>query len=143
MPLLFRKIVPHLQSATSIDFSLWEARKKMKRPAQFRSPVRSADDSWTRRDAKKETAFIKHMEKILLPPLPQMELRLRKISTVTRNGSFSCQVTRIYKEQVDPRKAPGHDLITAKMLKGLPEIVIIHVIRIFKVIPRLSYYRKA
>lgn len=48
-----------LSPAAYTDFSLSKATSKLKRPAQCKLPLRSADSGWARSDADKETAFAK------------------------------------------------------------------------------------
>lgn len=96
----------------------------MNTPAQYESSLRSADVSSARRDAKKGVAFVKHL---FLPNLPQMEPRFPKIFMVMPKANFTFrikQVARVFRKQMDPKKAPGYDLIIGKILKGLPRISI-------------------
>lgn len=56
----------------------------------------------------------KHLEEIILPDLPEMEISLPKVSTATLKTNFSFrtkQIVRIIKEQVDPKEAPGLELV--------------------------------
>lgn len=81
--------------------------------AQTPLPLRLADGSWTRSDAEKGAAFAKHLKKVLLPHLPEMELRLPKTSVATPKRSFSFRakrVAQVFSEEVDPKKAREYDL---------------------------------
>ena len=53
------------------------------------------------------------------------------------------QISRMIKKKLDPRKAPGHDGITARMLQQLPRKGIVFLTYIYNAILRLGYFPKA
>lgn len=99
----------------------------------------AVDGSWARSDTEKEAAFTKHSEKLFFPHLLQTESKLSKIPVATKKRSSpfrAKQITQVFKEQINLKKAPGYDQITREMLKELPEIAIIQVTHIFIFLPQ-------
>lgn len=57
-----------------------------------------------------------------------MELAQCKSLLGPADGSWARNDDEEKTKQVDPKKAPGYDLITGKILKKLPAIAITHII---------------
>jgi hypothetical protein len=80
---------------------------------------------------KKENTFAGHLEKTFKPnKLPRngdLETEINKVLKeplqITQPIKFLTpkEIQNIIQEDLNPRKAPGYDLITGRMLKEMPE----------------------
>jgi hypothetical protein len=106
----------YITSLSTDDHSIWKATKEFKRPQTPIPPIRKPDSSWARSDSEKAEAFAKHLEdkdiELLLETPCQMPLPIK---------SFCPKELRRQIKNLNPRKAPGYDLITSFILKQLPK----------------------
>jgi hypothetical protein len=106
-----------------MDYSLWKATKRMKRPVVHIPPIRKEDGSWAKSDEQKAELFADHLEQIFEPNEQQsrnedqliLSEENEEIPLVTPK-----EVANEIKCNINPRKAPGFDLITSEILKQLP-----------------------
>jgi hypothetical protein len=120
----------HLQSlrVTADTYcSLWKVTRLLKQQTQCIPPIRNADQTWTQSDKEKANTFAGHLEKTLKPnELPQNEdleteinKALKEPLQITQPIKFLTpkEIQNIVQEDLNPRKAPGYDLITERILK--------------------------
>lgn len=124
------------------NYSLWKVTRNMKRPQRHEPPIRLPDGSWAKSDDEKAEAFANHLEEVFQPNeskqnyhppndiLPSIKLPKIKLKSV----QF------IINSQMDPKKAPGHDKITGKMVKELPPSAIRRLAQLFNAILRTGHF---
>lgn len=132
-------------SPTSTKYPLWRAHRNLKTPIAPIMPLRSPSGTWFRSDEERACAFADHLQNVfrpnpstntfILPPLiaanldPQEPFEFRP-----------CELAKVIKEQLNPRKSPGYDLITPRMLIELPKCAILHICLLFNAIAKLGYF---
>ncbi len=139
----------HDISATeATDYSLWKVTKKMKRPTIMCPPIRKEDGNWARSDNEKCTAFAKHLTKVFQPNTGNLAGNFDNIedtehSLVNQRTPLKFKwknVKKVIHHQLNLKKSPGHDLITSKMLKELPDKAVKLITFIFNAILRHGYF---
>lgn len=133
-----------LTATGATDYSLWKATRKLKRPTLACPPIRLPDGNWARSDADKADIFAQHLNKVFKPneQIGSLELipddaEAEEIQPIKYKWR---QIEKKIKENIDPKKAPGHDLISGKILKNLPEKCIKLITYIFNAIMRTGYF---
>lgn len=127
------------------NHSLWRATKIMDKPQQSFPPIRS-QSSWARTDTEKAEAFALHLANVFKPNDSQSDES--DIDEILNRDFQMCLPIKptspreIAKEirSLDPRKAPGFDLITPKILKELPKKCISFLACLFNAIFRTSHF---
>lgn len=138
-----------LTSTKDTDYSLWKATKKLKQPQQYCPPVKDIHGKWARNNREKAIAFADHLVKVFEPneedpntdyneirnyldsPI-QMELPIK-------NFSLS-EVKNTIMENINPKKAPGYDLITGKVLQELSVTGFKLLQLLYNAVLRVGYY---
>lgn len=138
-----------LDATRAIDYSLWKAIRKLKRPQTVSQPILSTDGKWVRSEPEAET-FAIYLAKTFKPnPInPGDESADVKINRVTDDLSSSWtdfSVPGVTKQEVMKtirsiglKKAPGYDLITAQLHRELPAIGIIYLVQLFNCIMKIG-----
>lgn len=146
-------IQTYLKSLTpteSTDYSLWKTTRKLKQPQQHVPPLRNNTSGWARSDKEKAELFALHLENTFKPypsettdnhnkaildfldaPL-QLDVQIEKFTIK--------EAKSIINKEINPKKSPGYDKITGKMLKELPEIAIKYITFIFNAILRTGEF---
>jgi len=140
----FQNYLDGLTATESTDYSLWKATRKLKRPTLSYSPIRHPDGNWARSDADKAIVFAEYLSKVFTPN-EQMETSElpSDVEKTPENQSIKFKwssVRKTIKENISPKKAPGHDFITGKILKELPEKCIKLITYIFNAIIKTGYF---
>ncbi|GBP09889.1 Probable RNA-directed DNA polymerase from transposon X-element [Eumeta japonica] len=134
--------VPPISSLVLIVFSLQIFNVlNLKRPVEFKSPLRNSSGDWARSDCEKGNLFANHLKAVFtpnvctdivdlpsivsLPPIP-MAFEFREVQNVIID--------------LNPKKAPGIDGISNKMLIELPRVAVRILLFIFNAMLRLEYY---
>ncbi|KAH8342543.1 hypothetical protein KR084_004423, partial [Drosophila pseudotakahashii] len=134
-------------SPTSTKHPLWKAHPNLSAPSETVIPIRDSSGSWARSDKDRACTFALHLRNVFQPnpatnsfALPSPPLR---IETETDPIQFQTnEVAKVISEQLKPKKAPGGDLITAKMLIELPNCAVEVICKLFNGITRLGYFPK-
>jgi len=127
-----KEYLQSLRATQANDYTLWKATKRLKQPEISISPIRSSNGKWARSAIEKADAFAQHLAEVFTPhpveahseeeedeihrPLNepyQLELPLHNFK---KN-----EVAKIIRNNLNPKKAPGYDLITGQILQNLPE----------------------
>ncbi|KAH8355802.1 hypothetical protein KR084_003316, partial [Drosophila pseudotakahashii] len=132
---------------TSTKHPLWKAHPNLSAPSETVIPIRDSSGSWARSDKDRACTFALHLRNVFQPnpatnsfALPSPPLR---IETETDPIQFQPnEVAKVISEQLKPKKAPGGDLITAKMLIELPNCAVEVICKLFNGITRLGYFPK-
>ena len=117
------KYLCNLTADKVTDYSLWKAAKRLKRPQAQDPPLKTSDGKWIGDPKEKVKLFCQHLSNVFKPFPPRVAnedldfynrvdekeipyVSLREIETCIHN--------------LNNRKSPGYDLITAQILKELP-----------------------
>lgn len=130
-----------LSNDSKTDYSLWKTTKRLKRPTLQNPPLKNADGTWARSNSQKAYRFAQHLEAIFQPnegenhdtwatPI-QEEVEIRPTTPK--------EVFDEIKTSINPKKAPGFDLITGEILKQLPRKAIVKLANLINASFRLKY----
>lgn len=129
-----------LTADQSTDYSLWKATKGLKRPILQNPPVRNADGSWARSNIQKANRFAEHLENTFQPndgdDPPNWEETIQENMAI--RPTTANEISEVIHE-INPKKAPGFDLITGEILKHLPEKAIRKLTHLINASFRLKY----
>lgn len=131
-----------LTSDNTTDFSLWKATKQIKRPIMQIPPIRTVDGTWARNNADKAQTFAEHLEQVF-QPYNEQETLLAVDETEEEHEEIRLttptEVKNEIKNNINPKKAPGFDLITGEILKHLPRKAVIKLTNLINAAFRLKY----
>lgn len=138
-----------LSPRAATNHSLWKVTKKIKHPQNIQPPIRTQDGSWARTDEEKSCTFAKHLSEVFKPypreiP-PEEEEFIHQALDVPFQMDPPIRPVKISEiksiiKGLKPKKAPGYDLITGKILKELPQEGLKFITTIFNAILRLHYF---
>ena len=141
----------HLESLSptaSTDYSLWKATRSMSKSVLSQPPIRKADNSWAKTDIEKAETFANHLEKVFAPniSMPPDYIMSKVSSSLKETYQLDLPIKKFSKSEVirtikslKPKKTPGYDLITAKILNELPDEGFYFLTCVFNAVLRLSY----
>ncbi|CAA9998788.1 unnamed protein product [Nesidiocoris tenuis] len=123
-------------SHQNTDYSLWKATKHLKRPTVQAPPIKNpTNNEWFKTNQEKADIFSRHLANTFKPfpgspdepPLEEVPLTDTdvKIPLVTVK-----EVQKTINSEINPKKAPGYDLITGQILKYLPRKAIVKITQI-------------
>jgi hypothetical protein len=111
-------------------------------------PIRKAGQTWAQSGKEKANTFAGHLEKAFKPnELPQNKAFETEISKSLEEPLQIIQPIKFFTPQeiqniihdLNPRKAPGYDLITGRILREMPRKGIVHLTYICNSIIRTGY----
>jgi hypothetical protein len=135
-----------LTNDNNTDYSLWKATKKINRPVMQIPPIRKTDGKWARNNEQKAQRFAEHLEQIFQPLGSQEEEAMITEGIVQENEEIklatTTEVKNVINNNINPKKAPGFDLITGEVLQQLPRKAIVKITNLInafrlKYVPRL------
>lgn len=145
----FHNYLAGLDATASSDYSLWKATRRLKRPVSVSPPIRKTDGSWARTDQEKAETFSEHLSKVFIPHSyegsPADAAEITDYLNTPKNTEemplkfTKTDVARIIKKS-DPKKSPGYDLITNRILQELPESGITFLTSLFNAMTRLQFF---
>ncbi|KAH8343604.1 hypothetical protein KR067_004073, partial [Drosophila pandora] len=128
---------------SSTKHSLWRAYPTLSSPKETVMPIRNPTGGWARSDADRASTFANHLKNIFqpnpatsaftLPTLPY-EPQLQHEPIEFRPN----EIANIIKNQLNPKKSPGCDLITPKMIIELPYCAVCT--QLFNAIAKLGHF---
>ncbi|CAB0007164.1 unnamed protein product [Nesidiocoris tenuis] len=132
-------------SHQNTDYSLWKATKHLKRPTVQAPPIKNpTNNEWFKTNQEKADIFSRHLANTFKPfpgspdepPLEEVPLTDTdvKIPLVTVK-----EVQKTINSEINPKKAPGYDLITGQILKYLPRKAIVKITQIINAAIKLRY----
>ena len=132
-------------SPTSTKHPLWRAHPNLSAPIETVIPIRNSSGSWARSDKDRANTFAAHLRNVFQPNPATNSFVLPPSPTQTAADSVpselrSSEIAKVIKEQMKPKKAPGYDLITQKMIIELPNCAICLICKLFNAIIRLGYF---
>lgn len=127
---------------------MWKATRKIKQPQQSIPPIRLSNGNWARSDADKAEAFAEHLAEVFKPFDSEIDAHEEEEIYQLLEASLNmCQPIRNFKvneikntikNHLNPKKAPGFDLLNGKVLQELPEKAFRAITIFFNAILRLS-----
>src|SRR5204863_7083101 len=126
----FQEYVENLSPTEATDYSLWKATRKMNQPQTSIPPIKLADGNWARDAKEKANAFANHLQTVFKPfpsVIPDEEEATInnfldapfQMDLPIKNFKYT-KVKTILQHNLNPKKSPGYDLITGKVLMELP-----------------------
>lgn len=145
----FQEYTRNLSSTAQNDYSLWKSTKKLKRPIQPVPPLQKEDGTWARSSKEKAEMFANHLSKVF-QPFP-CTINAEEDNHIAEYLDTPLQLSLPIKyftpgevkEEIkflNSKKAPGHDLITPRIIKELPKKAITLLTQIFNAIVRIHYF---
>lgn len=146
------KIQEYLKGLTpteTTDYSLWKATRKIKRPIHQIPPIRINHNTWARTDTQKANAFAEHLTSVFQPFPSHLsateEETINKELNIPHQMDFPLQKTRVSEikhiiQEISPKKAPGYDLISGKILQELSLKSLKAITQIYNAILRTEYF---
>lgn len=145
----FHNYLTGLDATASSDYSLWKATRKLKRPVGVSPPIRKSDGTWARTDQEKAGTFSEHLSNVFTPhpydgsPVDAAEIT-DNLNTTKHTEEMPLKFTKTEVAEIikksDPKKAPGYDLITNRILQELPESGITFLTSLFNAMTRLQFF---
>lgn len=118
----------NLTADKETEYSLWKATKTLRRPIMQAPPIRMPNGSWARDNKQKADLFANYLEEIFSPNEAADDIPLQEIEN-TENEEIHLvtpkEVANEIKNNLNPKKAPGFDLVTGEILKQLPQKAIV------------------
>lgn len=148
-----QNVQEHLEKLTpteATDYSLWRATRKMKRPIQQIPPLRDNTGTWARSNNEKAKAFAEYLSNVFKPyniepndednneiqnflNIPfQLDLPIKKFTPK--------EIQMVITKEINPKKAPGYDLISGKILQNLTKKTIMAITHIFNAILTYAHF---
>lgn len=124
-----QKYLRNLDGKPGTDYSLWKATKNLNRPKLHQPPIRKPDLAWAKKDMDKANTFADHLESVFVPNPDEGSTRIKDVDALLATAyqldrpiqKFSKTEVNIAIKNLVNHKSPGYDLITATVLKHLPE----------------------
>lgn len=140
----FKSYLKNLSCSKESEYSLWKATKRLKRPKLHNPPIKKANNTWARDNKDKAEAFADHLEKTFQPdecPVDYETLHFKANEDTRKIQAISPKETmHMINKCMNPKKAPGYELITVRILKELPQKAINFVTYLFNAAIRLKYF---
>jgi len=147
-----QSVEAYLQALTddaSTDYALWKATRPFKRPTMHVPPVRKHDSTWARNNKEKAETFADHLEKTFQAHEKRTMDNMRRNEKTLKQTipPITPKEILIAIKNINPKKAPGYDLITGEILKQLPHIAVVKLTHLYNAAFRLkcvpSYWKAA
>jgi len=130
------------------DNSIRKPTRNKRRPQTPNPPIRlntTPPEPWAKSAKDKAELFATYLSEVFTPydqaPEQDIEQELAKpIHPLKHLPAISLKTLKQEIKMLNPRKAPGMDLITAQMLKELPHEILTHLLHILNAILRNSYW---
>lgn len=137
-----KQYLSSLDSTPKSEYSLWKSVKYLKRPTKLQSPIRMPDGSWAKSDSEISNAFANHLEKVFTPHQTNLGETLPPTNNNSHYRPIKMRIHTIKNliKQLDEKKSPGPDKITAKMIKELPDKAQYYILYIFNAMLRIEYF---
>lgn len=142
-----QEYLSNLTASAATDYSLWKTTKKLKRPQTSYPPIKDQDGNWARSNKEKAATFANHLTKVFEPhdlnaPDHQIQEFLNapyQMEPPIQNITLA-EVTNTINRHINPKKAPGYDLINGKVLQELPSKGYKAIQQLFNTILRIGYF---
>ncbi|PNF15162.1 hypothetical protein B7P43_G14817, partial [Cryptotermes secundus] len=148
-----KEIQDYLKNLTpteATEYSLWKATKKLKQPQKPNPPIRTPQGGWARNNKEKAKVFAEHLTQVFQPHPTELksdeEEKIQQFLESPYPLEYPLkpfknnEIKNIISSNLNPKKAPGYNLITGKVLKELPEKGIRYITQIFNAILSTGYF---
>lgn len=142
----------YITNLNRYDNSIWKPIKFTRKPIMATPAIRMEGPTrskWARSNQEKSNLFAEYLATVFTPNdnIPNQDIQQYLNSTTYEMPPYDLKLftpKEIYKEisLLNNKKAPGEDLITAKMLKEIPRKGLVLLTYIFNSILRLQYWPK-
>ena len=136
----FHNFVESLDTTKEANYSLWKVAKATRKSPSYVPPLRTPT-SWARSDDHKAETFADHLENTFQPNDIHSDItpttELHDESHLIK--FFSPNEVKAVIKKLNPKKAPGHDLLSARMLKELPRKAVVMITYLFNAALRLRH----
>lgn len=144
----FQDFTSKLSPTEASDYSLWKATKYLKRPQMLLPPIMKQDGTWAKSAKEKAETFASHYEEVFKPHAIDSDLERDIYEFLDSPNQLEMpiksftpsEVNNVILKDLNPKKAPGYDLITGRVLKELPRKGIVFLTIIFNAVLRLQYF---
>ncbi|KAH8270740.1 hypothetical protein KR026_006166, partial [Drosophila bipectinata] len=129
----------------STKHSLWRAHPTLSSPKETVMPIRNSTGGWARSDADRASTFAKHLKNVFQPNPATNAFTLPTLSDEPQPQHEPIEfrpneIVNIIKRQLNPKKSPGCDLITPKMIIELPYCAVCTLTQLFNAIAKLGHF---
>ncbi|GBP11255.1 Probable RNA-directed DNA polymerase from transposon X-element [Eumeta japonica] len=137
----FKEYLENLDATSETNYSLWRAARNLKRPVQFKPPLRNSSGDWARSDCEKGNLFADHLKTVFTPNACAEVVDLPStVSSPPHPVTFEFREVQNVIANLNPKKAPGIDGISNKMMIELPRVAVRILLFIFNAMLRLEYF---
>lgn len=145
----FDNFTKTLTPTEATEYSLWKSTKYIKRPVQHVPPIQKNDGTWAKTNSEKAGVFSDYFSDVfqpIIPTPPNDESEIIEFLDSANQLSLPIvpctpsEIVNVLRKEINPKKSPGYDFITGKVLKELPRKGIILLALIFNAILRLEYF---
>jgi len=98
--------------------------------------IRNPTGAWARSDADRASTFTNHLKNVFEPNHATSAFTLPTLPIQFRPN----EIVNIIKNQLSPKKSPGCDHITPKIIIEIPYCTVCTITQLFKVIAKLGHY---
>lgn len=140
----------NLSASEASDYSLWKATKKLKSPQVSIPPIKDENNKWARNDKEKANVFAQHLAKVFQPYPPSSSAEEEDDIMEFQETPFQMdfpikkfrlkEVEKIIYNDINPKKAPGYDLITGKILQEITTKCLKAILQIFNAVIRINHF---
>ncbi|GBP97488.1 Probable RNA-directed DNA polymerase from transposon X-element [Eumeta japonica] len=137
----FKEYLENLDATSETNYSLWRAARNLKRPVEFKPPLRNSSGDWARSDCEKGNLFADHLKTVFTPNACADVVDLPStVSSPPHPVTFEFREVQNVIANLNPKKAPGIDGISNKMMIELPRVAVRILLFIFNAMLRLEYF---
>lgn len=140
----FNHFVATLDTTKDTDYSLWKVARATRKPPGYNPPLRRPNNTWARSDNERAETYAEHLEQTFQPNdlasdvLPDIKLTKEKeVDWFTPK-----EIKNMISKKLNPKKAPGHDHISARILQELPRKGLVMLTYLYNAALRLRYVPK-
>lgn len=139
-----RRYIEQLSTSSSKN-SLWKAHPTLSQPTKAEMPLRNQAGGWARSDEERANTFAVHLQKVFQPNPATNSFALPTVLNDTHLQHEPIEfrpneVARVINQELNPKKSPGLDLITPKMIIELPYCAVCVICQLFNAITRLGHF---
>lgn len=146
----FSEYLNQLDATEVTNYSLWKATRKLKRPQYHIPPLRKEQGGWSKSPKEKAETFANHLRNVFTPndttehieeenEINQALEEPYQLEPPTKSFTKT-EIKKVIKFNINPKKAPGYDLITGQIIQELPESGYVFLTQLFNAVMSLSYF---
>lgn len=131
----------NLDATPKSEYSLWKA-VNSKRPIKSQVPIRLINGSWAKTYKEIANTFAEHLEKVFTPNPSENNTLLQHTEDNFQTETHCIRISTLqaHLNDLNVKKSPGPDKVTARMLKELPLIAQYFILYIYNSMLRLGYF---